>query len=102
MFWELAPEDVNGKPTDLSCANVEREWKRRKHKTEKASRSSWTENENSPRAMQLREYTLREFWEVFVDDRQFGAYAFFRHVRRWCGWDEVLRGFCGCTCWCAV
>ena len=32
---------------------------------------------NNPRAMQLREYTLREFWEIFVDDRPFGADAFF-------------------------
>ena len=30
--------------------------------------------------MQLREYTLREFWEIFVDDRTFGADALFRHV----------------------
>ena len=32
---------------------------------------------NNPRAMQLREYTLREFWEIVVDDRPFGADAFF-------------------------
>ena len=36
MFWELAPEDVIGKCAELRCANVEREWKRRKHKMEKA------------------------------------------------------------------
>ena len=30
MFCELAPEDVIGKPADLSCAKVEREWNRRK------------------------------------------------------------------------
>ena len=29
--------------------------------------------EYNPRAMQLREYTLKEFWEIFVDDRPFGA-----------------------------
>ena len=80
MFWELAPEDVIGELTDLSCANAEREWKRRKHKMEKASRWSWTEHENSTRTMHLREYTLREFWEIFVDDGPFGADAFFRHV----------------------
>ena len=80
MFWELAPEDVSGKLTDQSCANVEREWKRRKHKMGKASRKSWTENENSTRTLHLREYTLREFWEVFVDGRPFGAGAFFRYV----------------------
>ena len=78
MFWELAPEDVIGKPTDLSCANVECEGKRRKRKMEKASRRSWTENENSPKAMQLRD-TLREFWKIFMDG-PFGADAFFRHL----------------------
>ena len=80
MFWELAPEDVIGKPAELQCAEIEREWKRRKHKMEKASRGPWTENEGSPRALQLREYTLRECWEIFVDDRPIGADAMFRHV----------------------
>ena len=80
MSWELVAEDVVGKPTDLSSAKVEREWKRRKHKMEKASRGSWTENENTPRAVQLRQYTLKEFWEIFVDDGPSGADAFFRHV----------------------
>ena len=28
---------------------------------------------NNPRATQLREYTLKEFWEIFVDYRPFGA-----------------------------
>ena len=57
MFWELAPEDVIGKPAELQCLKIEREWKRRKHKMEKASRGPWTENENSPGTTQLREYT---------------------------------------------
>ena len=73
MFWEHAPEDVTSKPTRLCCANVEREWKRRRHKVEKASRRSWTKNDNSTRTRHLREYTLREFWEIFVDDGPFGA-----------------------------
>ena len=47
---------------------------------ENASRRSWTENENNTRTMHLREYTLREFWEIFVDDGPFGADAFFGHV----------------------
>ena len=47
---------------------------------ENASRGPWTENENSTGSMQLREYTLREFWEIFVDDRPFGADALFKHV----------------------
>ena len=47
---------------------------------EKASRRSWTEVENSLRTMQLREYTLKEFWEIFVDDRPFCRNACFRHA----------------------
>ena len=46
-------------------------WKRRKYKREKASRRPWIQYEHKPRAMQLREYTLKEFWEIFVDDRPF-------------------------------
>ena len=80
MFWELAPEDVLGKPADLSRAEVERQWKRRKNKMEKASRTSWTADENTPRAAPLREYTLKEVWEIFVNGRLFGAGALFRHV----------------------
>ena len=30
--------------------------------------------------MQLREYTLKEFWEIFVDDRRHGAEAIHRQV----------------------
>ena len=59
MFWELAPENAIGELADLSCAKVEREWKRRKHKMEKASKEPWNEDENTPRAAQLREYTER-------------------------------------------
>ena len=80
MFWELAPEDVIGKAAELNCTKIEREWKRRKNKMEKAPRRSWTANENLPRAVQLREYTLKEFWEIFVDDRFFGAEPLFRRV----------------------
>ena len=46
----------------------------------KASRRSWTEKEHSTRTMQLREYTLKELWEIFVDDRRFGADAMCRQV----------------------
>ena len=55
-------------------------WKRRKHKMEKASRVPWIEYEHNHRAMQLREYTLKEFWEIFVDDRPFGAESINRQV----------------------
>ena len=47
---------------------------------EKASRRSGTANEITPRAAQLREYTLKEFLEIFVDDRPFGADALFRQT----------------------
>ena len=47
---------------------------------EKASRDPWTPYEHNPRAMQLRDYTLKEFWEIFVDDRPFGAEAINRQV----------------------
>ena len=58
-----SPEGVIKQLAELSCANVECEWSRRKHKMEKASRRFWTRVENSSRTMQLREYTMREFWK---------------------------------------
>ena len=61
MFWELVPEDVIETPAGLNGADFEREWRRRKHKMEKASRRPWTEFENSPITVQLRKYALREF-----------------------------------------
>ena len=36
------------------CAKIERDWKRRKNKMEKASSWCWTANENSPGAVHLR------------------------------------------------
>ena len=69
MFWELAPGDVIGKPVNTQCPKVMNAWKMRKCKMQKPSRSYWIQYEHSPRAMQLREYTLKEFWEIFVDDR---------------------------------
>ena len=71
MFWELVPEDVDGKTYGSLLRHCQREWKRRKHKMEKSLRRSWMENENSTRTMYLREYTLSEFWEIFVDDGSF-------------------------------
>ena len=49
MFWELAAEGVFRRPTDLSCANVEREWKHRKYKMEKASKSVSDRKQKQPR-----------------------------------------------------
>ena len=73
MFWELAPGDVIGKLVNTQCPKVMNAWKRTKHKMEKASRRPWIEHEHNPRAMHLREYTQKEFWEIFVDDRPFGT-----------------------------
>ena len=47
---------------------------------EKASRRPLTEYEHNSRAMQLREHTLRESWEIFVDDRPFGSESMNRQV----------------------
>ena len=71
-------EDVIGKSAELSYANVQREWRCRKHKMEKNSRKSWTEFESSPRTMQLREDVRRTFWEIFVDGRTFDHDAWFK------------------------
>ena len=40
---------------------------------EKASRVPWIQHELSPKAMQLRKYTLKDLLEIFVDDRPFGT-----------------------------
>ena len=55
-------------------------WKRRKHKMENSSKVPWIEYEHSPRATQLRVYTLKEFWEIFGDDRPFETDAISRQV----------------------
>ena len=77
MFWDLAPGDVIGKPVELQYSKSINAWKRR---MEEASSGCWIEHEHNPRAMQLREYTLKEFCENFVDDRPFGADAICRQV----------------------
>ena len=40
----------------------------------------WTEHEKSPGTMQNFSFTLKEFWEIFVDDRPIGADTMFKHV----------------------
>ena len=67
-------------PVKSQCPKSYERMKRRKHEMEKASRGPWIEYEHNPRAMQLREYTLKEFWEIFVDDRPFGAESINRLV----------------------
>ena len=36
-------------------------------KMEKPTGGTWTDFEWSPRPLQLREYALKKFWEIFVD-----------------------------------
>ena len=64
MFWELVPKDVIDTPAELNSADFEREWRRRNHKMEMASKRSWNEFENSRMTVQLREYALREFGKL--------------------------------------
>ena len=46
----------------------------------KRPQGPWVECEHKIRAMPLREKTLKEFWEIFVDDRPFGAESINRQV----------------------
>ena len=62
----------NRKACQITMSQKMNAWKRRKQKMDKASRRSWIEYEHSLRAMQLREYTLKEF--------SFGADAMFRQI----------------------
>ena len=70
---------------------------------EMATGRPWTEFECSQRTIQLREDALREFWEIFVDDRPFCRNACSRHANvqsfavfsdamtildKNCGWDD--------------
>ena len=68
MFWELAPGEVFVKDVDLRCPETERI----KLKMEKASRWTWETQECNLRTNQLRESTLKEFWDIFVDDSPYG------------------------------
>ena len=80
MFWELVPEDVIEISAEPNSTDFVREWRGRKNKLERASRKLWTEFEYSPRMVQLREYALMEFWEIFVDDRPFCRDACSKHA----------------------
>ena len=78
MFWELAPEDVFGKPAEPNCAKIERGVETQEKQDGKGPSRGLGLNMNT--AMQLRGNTLKEFWEIFVDDGPFGADAFCRQV----------------------
>ena len=58
MFSELAPEDVVGKLADLSRAEVEREWKRRKNKVEKAREGL---------GQQMKSHQERRSWRIHTE-----------------------------------
>ena len=81
MFWELVPEDAIEISALPNSTDFVREWRGRKNKLERTSRKPWTEFEYSPRMVQLREHALREFWEMFVDDRQFCRDAWSKHAK---------------------
>ena len=69
-----------GKPVKSPCPKLMNAWKRRKHKMERASRGPWIEYEHSPRARQLREYTLKNVWESSWMTDPFEAEAINRQV----------------------
>ena len=60
MFWKLVREDVIGEPAECT--------------------SAWTESEWGPRTLQLREYLMREFWAIFLDDRPFHCGSLYWHA----------------------
>ena len=79
MFCELVPEAVIGKLAELHSADFGREWRSKKNKMEKASGTPWASFEYSPRTVQFREYALKKFWEIFVDDKLYRN-ASFKHA----------------------
>ena len=74
MFWERVPEDV------LEKLALEHEWRGKKRKTEKATGRQWKEFDFSARSVHLREYALRKFWEIVVDDKPFCRSGGFKHA----------------------
>ena len=80
MFWELVPEDAIEISAEPKSTDFVREWRGRKNKLERASRKPWTEFEYSPRMVKSREDALREFWEIFVDDRPLCRDACSKHA----------------------
>ena len=73
MFWELAQERFLKR---MSIYNVPKLDVRGS-----AGNSRWRRlRDYNPRTNHLREYTLKDFWEVCVDDSPFGADALLRQV----------------------
>ena len=80
MFCKLVPEDVIGKLAEFTNADCGFIWRVKKDKMEVATGGTWTERERGPRTLQLREYVLREFWAIFVDDRPLYSDACHTHA----------------------
>ena len=80
MFWKLVPEDVIGKPAEFINTGRGFIWRDKKDKMEVATGRTWTDREGDPRTLQLREYLLREFWAIFVDDRPLHSDTLYKHA----------------------
>ena len=75
MFRELALGGILEENVVLQCPKTRRAWERRKLSMEKASRWTWETRTN-----QLRESTLKELWDIFVDDSPFGEDSLLKQV----------------------
>ena len=82
MFWDFVPENVIGTLAELNSADFVREWRGKKDNMERATGGPWTEFECSPRTLQSREYALRGFWAIFVDERPFCRDASSKNVQK--------------------
>ena len=72
MFLKLVPENDIGMPAEFTNADFGFVWRVTKDKIEVAMGGTWTKFEWRSKAVALeREYVLREFWALFVDDRPF-------------------------------
>ena len=78
-FGELVPEDVIGKPCELTNADYGFLWRVKKDEMEVATGGTWTQREWGPRTLQLRKY-LRELCAIFVDDRPFHSDSLYKHA----------------------
>ena len=56
-------------PADLTHADREIWWTTKKKRMEVATGTTWTCHEWSQGAWHAREYILKQYWQVFVNDR---------------------------------
>ena len=80
MFWKLVLEDVIETLAEFTNADFGLMWRVKKDKMEVAKGVTWTESACGPRTLQLREYLLREFGTIFVDDRPFHSDSLHGHA----------------------